>query len=167
SPNNARCASNIWRGEYMIDRSIPLRALFAFACLSGGLTNACSKQQSSQPALNVGAAYDALAGKLHDCGHQFDACRDASDCSAAAIADCEDQRHICEQAAQAAEEALHAATRACRVAEETCEASAADAGPDARKACHDQAHTCMDALKPPEPPCHAALEKCLDEARAV
>jgi hypothetical protein len=140
-----------------------LPALSAFALLAVGIVSGCS---GSHEESGVGAAYDALAKKLHDCRHEQDECRDDSDCSDTALALCDGQARTCEETAREAEAALREATHACRVAEEECEGAVPDRNANALAVCREHKHECMEPLKPPEPPCHAALEQCLDAARA-
>jgi hypothetical protein len=147
----------------MLDRRLQLTAAVTQLLFAWVLASGCSDSHGSGHK-SVGAAYDALAEKIHECRTTRDACREDSDCSDAALATCEDAFHGCEDEARDAEKALRDATHACRIARETCEARADD-DEDARAKCRDENKACMDTLKSPKPQCHADLEACLDEAR--
>jgi hypothetical protein len=131
------------------------------ALVSAGCSNAPST--TAPLAGDAVAAYEALSIAYNDCKDSKRECRDATDCSEAALQLCDDEYEACKEAARPEEEAMKAAKRACHDEEKACKAAAIDeAGLEACRAQHDICH-------PPKPksPCHAALDTCLDAAHAA
>ncbi len=115
-------------------------ATFCVGLVFGCSGSNASPSPSESASSDVAQGFDALSGKIENCGQNFGSCLESARGDQTKNKACEGGFQTCETDARAAEEALAKAIQGCLSTARECVRSPHDGGP---KACGDELHECI------------------------